>query len=359
MKDKEVENLKKQLTTKPSATNENTVKEGLSTGSTLLNLACTGKTHAGFLPGYYYFIVGDSVSGKSFLSLTCFAEASIHSVYKDYRYIYDNVEAGALMDVSRLFGKKAADKIEAPSKEGPSQTVEEFYYNLDDAVEQGTPFIYVLDSMDALDTEDDIDKFEQRKKARGTTKEVAGSYGTAKAKMNSAGIRKAIAGLQKTNSILLVISQTRDNIGTFSFEKKTRSGGRALRFYACLEMWSAVKEKIKKTAKGKPRQTGIVAEVKIKKNRITGQEHTVEIPIYHSFGIDDTGSMIDYLIEEKHWVGTKGKVEAKEYGYSGSIDGLISLIERDGKEKSLKMLVGGVWEEIQNLCRLDRKRRYL
>ena len=85
MKDKEVENLKKQLTTKP-AVNENTVKEGLSTGSTLLNLACTGKTHAGFLPGYYYFIVGDSVSGKSFLSLTHNSRSNITHLFSSNRF---------------------------------------------------------------------------------------------------------------------------------------------------------------------------------------------------------------------------------------------------------------------------------
>jgi len=61
----------------------------LSTGSTLLNLACTGKPYYGFAKGHYYFIVGDSVSGKTFLSLTCLAEASINPNFDNYRFIYD------------------------------------------------------------------------------------------------------------------------------------------------------------------------------------------------------------------------------------------------------------------------------
>ena len=44
-----------------------TGKDFLSTGSTLLNLACTGKPYRGFAKGKYYFIVGDSSSGKTFL----------------------------------------------------------------------------------------------------------------------------------------------------------------------------------------------------------------------------------------------------------------------------------------------------
>ena len=55
-----------------------TAKDFVSTGSTLLNLACTGFPDRGFAKGYYYFIVGDSESGKTWLALTCLAEASIN-----------------------------------------------------------------------------------------------------------------------------------------------------------------------------------------------------------------------------------------------------------------------------------------
>ena len=42
----------------------------LGTGSTLLNLAISGKTCGGFPAGKYVFFVGDSSSGKTFLALT-------------------------------------------------------------------------------------------------------------------------------------------------------------------------------------------------------------------------------------------------------------------------------------------------
>ena len=106
----------------------------LGSGSTLLNLACTNKPYGAFQKGKYYLFVGDSQSGKTFLALTCMAEASISKHFKDYRIIYDNVEDGALMDIRRFFGDAVAERLEAPSAAGCSKTVEEFYYNVDDAI---------------------------------------------------------------------------------------------------------------------------------------------------------------------------------------------------------------------------------
>ena len=94
-----------------------TAKDFLSTGSTLLNLACTGFPDRGFAKGHYYFVVGDSISGKTFLVLTCLAEASINPNFKDYRFIYDSGEDGALMNIERFFGKGVASRLEMPSQD--------------------------------------------------------------------------------------------------------------------------------------------------------------------------------------------------------------------------------------------------
>ena len=109
--------------------------------------------------------------------------------------------------------------------------------------------------MDCLSSKEEADKFDQHKKAFRTGKKVPGSYGDGKAKKNSAGIRKLLSDLGKSDSILIIINQTRDNIG-FGFDKKTRSGGKALRFYATTEIWSSVVGKLKKNVRGKDRQQG-------------------------------------------------------------------------------------------------------
>jgi len=335
-----------------------TAKDFLSTGSTLLNLACTGFPDRGFIKGRYYFIVGDSTSGKTWLSLTCLAEASINRNFDEYRFIYDNAEDGALMDIERFFGKGVAKRIEPPRKSF-SNTIEDFYYNVDDAIKGGEPFIYILDSMDSLTSEAEGVKFDTNKKASRADTKVKGSYGDGKAKVNSSMLRRVIGkSLKKSGSILIVINQTRAKINAMPFESpKTYSGGYALKFYATIQILSSVAGQITKSVKGKKRQLGVNCKIHVKKSRITGRDRTVTIPIYHSFGIDDIGSCVDYLLDEKYWV--KGdEIKAKGLGIKGSRNKLIRLIEHQGLEKDLRELVGDVWNEIEEACKIQRKKRY-
>lgn len=338
----------------------------LSSGSTLLNLATSGLTKGCFRAGHYYIFIGDSTSGKTFLALTCLAEAKNSKNFRDYRIIYDNAEDGALMDMEKFFGSRVADSIESPSTENGdpvfSHTIEEFYYHLDDAVKEGRPFIYVLDSMDALSSKYEREKFQDTKKATRRGKETTGSMGDGKAKINSAGVRQALADIQKTGSILIIISQTRDamNVGPFAGfgETRTRAGGRALKFYATLEIWSSVATSIKRVVKGKKRKLGIISKCQVKKNRETGKDRTVEIPIYWSVGIDDLGSCVEYLIDEGRWKGTEANVKAKDFDWDGSKEGLIEKIQSEGLEEELIAIVGETWREIESACELKRKPRY-
>lgn len=345
---------------------ENTRPENLlSTGSTILNLACSGHSRGGFPKGSYILFVGDSRSGKTFFTLTCLAEASIDSRFDDYRLIYDGPEYGALMDWDHYFGPRMAERTEPPAKDkrdSPlmSETVEEFYYHVDDAFKVGNPFIYILDSMDAVDSEADERKFQSRKKAYREDEKATGTYGTAKAKTNSENIRRVVGKLQRTGSILIIISQTRDNLG-FGFSKKSRAGGRSLRFYATLELWSSVLRKVSRTYKGKRYGIGTVCKVEVMKNRVNGQDHTVEIPIYHKHGIDDLGSCIDFLVGHKHWKKQKGGglIQATELDLTLSRERLVAAIQQDSRLRvALRRAVGAVWKDIDSALYLNRVCRY-
>jgi RecA/RadA recombinase len=333
----------------------------LSTGSTLMNLACSDNPFGGFLKGKYYLLVGDSSSGKTFLSMTCFAESTLNKHFKDYRLIHDNVEDGMLMDVQRLFGKSASERLEPPKWEdgeaAHSYTIEDFYHNVDNAILDGRPFIYVLDSMDGLSSDSELTKFQEGKDAAEKGKEAKGSYGDGKAKKNSAGLRPLLAKLKKTGSILIVICQTRDNLG-FGFEKKTRSGGNALKFYATLEIWTSVMAKIKRTVKGKERVVGRRVKVVTKKNRITGRDREIELEIYPSYGIDDMNGCIDYLLDEKWWSKSKASIVAEELGVTMSRPKLLQHIEENDLENEVRAVVGKCWKEVDEATALKRKARY-
>lgn len=355
----EIENLLRAPKKEPPIKNS----DWLSTGSTILNLACSGNARGGFAKGKYHFLVGDSASGKTWLSLTCLAEAAINPEFDKYRFIYDNSEDGALMDIGRFFGDKVAERMESPSvdKDGDpvhSSTVEEFYYNVDDAILEDQPFIYILDSMDSLSSRAEQEKFNEQKAAARKGNKTSGSYGDGKAKTNSSHLRKILPHLRKSKSILIVINQTRDNIG-FGFETKTRSGGHALRFYAHLEIWSSIAGKMKKNVRGQDREIGINAKVRVRKNRFTGRLREIQIPLYHSFGIDDVGSCVDYLIDEKYWIKTKQTINAKDFDITATREKLIAQIQERNLESEVSSLVETVWNEIEAECAVSRKQRYL
>ena len=334
-----------------------TAKDYLSTGSTLLNCALTGSPFWGFGKGDYVFLVGDSMSGKTWLSLTMFAEASRRRAFKDYQFIFDQPEAGALMDIEFFFGKRAARRLGDPLN-GISRTTQEFYFNITDAMERG-PCLYVLDSMDALNDIDDVQQFEKMKKAHKSGKDSSGSYGTGKARTNSQGLRLVMDMLQQTGSILLIISQTRENIGFGAqFNPKTRSGGKALRFYANVEVWTSVIGQLKKTVKKKERSIGSMVRADIIKNRHNGQKHKIAIPIYTSYGMDNTGSCVDFLVDEGHWSKPKLTIDAHDLELTGTRDNLIGSIEDNDMETVTAEIVGEVWNEIIDESRLDRKARY-
>jgi RecA/RadA recombinase len=360
----DADQVEEELTAEPKrkAPEKVTRRDLLSTGSTLLNLACSGNPFGGFLKGKYYYLVGDSTSGKTFLSMSCFAEASVNRQFKGHRFIYDNSEDGCLMDIPRLFGQAVADRIEAPRKDkegGPvySGTIEELYYHLDDAIADGRPFIYVLDSMDALDSDAARDKFDEWKKAHDEGKEAAGSYGDGKAKMNSQFLRTVTNRLRDTGSILVIVSQTRDDIGP-GYATKTRSGGRALKFYATVEVWSSLAGAIKKTVRKIEREIGVHVKLQVRKNRITGKRPTVQTDIFPSYGIDDIGTCIDYLIKEGWWTRTKNSIVASEFGLTGTREKIIKHVETEGKHRELQAIVGACWKEIEDACDLKRPSRY-
>ena len=298
------------------------------------------------------------MSGKTWFTLTCLAEASRLKSFKDYQFIHDDVERGASMDLEHYFGSRVAKRLTTPPN-GISSTVEEFYFNINEALDRG-PCIYILDSMDALSCAADIEQFEKERKAHAAGKEVTGSYGTGKSKANSEGLRLLMGRLESTGSILVIISQTRDNIGFGAqFNPKTRSGGKALRFYAHCEIWTSVVKTLKKKVKGKDRQVGAVTRCEVKKNRSTGQQHKVEVQFYHSYGIDDLGSLVEYLIEEGHWTKSGAKIKADDIEFIGSLNGLLSHIEDKGIEGVVREIAGEVWDEIQTATQLQgRKRRY-
>jgi len=363
----ELEQIKANLLKKPVArpSVENIPRKNfLSSGSSMLDLAATGIIGCCYAKGHCYLFVGDSDSGKTVLGLTALAEACLNKQFDDYTLIHDNSEKKPVMSLLHFFGKRTASRVKSLS----SSSLEEFYFMLDDETKKG-PCIIVEDSMDALMPKADMKHFTTMKSQVKKGEEGAGSYGTAKAKMNSSHMRLASNFMQRHGgSILLIMGQTRDKINTTFWdpEKKTRGGGKALKFYATLEIWSSVRKELTKKLTGysdKKRQLGILSQIQVKKNHITGRKRMIEVPIYHSTGVDDLGSLVDFLVEEGHWKTSgkddKGKITASEFGIEAYHDKLITRLDEEDKHEEVKKIASEVWQSIEEQLKVQRKRRYV
>jgi len=334
----------------------------IPTGSTLLNLALSNRVDGGWPLGKIVNLIGDSSSGKTLLALTAFAEMAHDEKFDDYNLIYDDAEQALEFNLPHLFGEATASRIRPPATgldDSPlySDTVQDFHANLDAELNSEIPLLYVLDSFDALTSDEEIEKVQTQMKARREGTKAAGDMGMSKPKKSSQLLRMIKGKLKGTRSCLIVISQTRDNINPMTFAKKRRSGGRALQFYSTHEIWTAVGKKMKLKVSGKSHSIGLSAIVKITKNKVTGRHSQIEIPLLYDYGVDDNTSMIDFLLEYKKVRKRRGKIVLE--GKSGTTAALVKLMEKDKHfYRRVRRLVGKTWKEIDEALKPKRRRRY-
>ena len=317
-----------------------------STGSTLLNLALSDDPYGGYAVGTLVNLIGDSSSGKSFLAWTLFAEMLRHKQFNDYRLVYDEPEAALRFSLEQLFGKK----IGRVGLDITSDTVQDWSRNVWEVLKGAEPFVYILDSFDALTSDEEL-ALQNEGKVGGK-----GGWKTEKASVTGELLRKVVRGIENTSSLVVVVSQVRDKLGVIFGPKKYRAGGRGLKFYSTHEMWLNIMGHIKK----KERDIGVNVRAVISKNKVTGKLRQVEFPIIFDYGVDDLGSMIDWMIKEGFWKKPKGRQVIQTGGdfIDATKEKLITTIEERGEEGELVKLVGECWDQIEQEIATDRKPRY-
>jgi recombination protein RecA len=326
------------------------LKDLIPTGSVMLNLACSDTSNGGYAKGKIVNIIGDSSSGKTLLALSMLAEVSSLPAFDDYRLIFDDAEEALEFNLGYLFGEKAEERIELDIT---SNTVEDYYGNVLRALKEGEPFIYVLDSFDSITADAEI---KRSKEYENKKEDKSGSYKTEKARMSSEILRVIKGKIKETDSLLLIISQTRDNIGFGAmFQPKVRAGGKALKFYCCHEIWLGVGGKEKK----KGLEIGASIMAKVSKNKLTGKKRDVNFPVYYDYGVDDLTSCINFLIDQGVWTKSKQSIKSGNfYEDPKTMPKLLNAIEEDGFEESLFALVQSTWNDLEESIKLNRKRKY-
>ena len=323
----------------------------LPSGSTLMNLMCSDTLDGAYAVGSTTNIIGDSSSGKTFSALTSLAEAAYDKRFAAYKLIYGCVEPSMDFDLEFLFGRRFVRRLRI---EHPRMIID-WQSRMRKLIEGSDPFIYVLDSLDALDTIADKQKADDELDAYEKGKEVAGTYAMAKAKKMSETLRRVCGPLEDTESMLIIISQVRDNIG-FGFEKQRRSGGRALKFYSAHELWMSCGKPIKV----RNQAVGINARVKCKKNKTTGKHRTVDVSFLYDYGLDDIGSCVDFLVGEKGFkkASNSSTIAYEPWKVKCSRAKLVQWVEDEDMERPLRELVRDTWQDREVALRTNRKQRF-
>jgi recombination protein RecA len=251
----------------------------IPSGSVLLDLVLGG----GWAIGRTINLVGDSSTGKTLLAIE--ACAMFAKLRGNLNIRYCETEAAFDVPYARTMGfPKGIEPLHL-------NTIEEVAFDLDKFVsnlrkEEGG--LYIIDSFDALtdaaELERDFDK---------------AGYGMEKVKLLGKMFRQQTRALEVVQCTLIIISQTRDAIGVMFGEKKTRSGGKALRFYSSQEIWLAETGKVIQTIRGTKRVIGIDVRARMKKNKVGTNYREANFTLFFNYGIDDEASMITFLDENK------------------------------------------------------------
>jgi recombination protein RecA len=337
--------------------------EFISSGCTLLDLVLGG----GWPKGRVGNIVGDKSTGKTLLAMEACANflhkyprgkpiyqegehafdegysRSLGIPIKDIEIIFNNTCEFMFKNVARLAGVSVRIGEEKQKKKVEKIDV---------------PCLYIIDSLDSLSvSEESLKEFDE-----------PGFAGSRKALYMSQMIPKITGIVEDTEIHLMIISQVRDKIGVVFGKKHTRSGGKALDFYASQVLWLTELGKIKQTKNGIERVVGIRVKAKAEKNKVGLPFRECEFPIYFFYGIKDYEANLNFLDKYAREVldgitddfelrSEKDKKDKKKI----PVNKIIKYIEKDDDNELVERLKQEVikkWHEIETSF-MPKRKKYL
>jgi recombination protein RecA len=342
----------------------------LSTGSTMLNLAMTGHIKKGWPVGRISTMPGQSAAGKTIVVLSTLTEACLDEKFDDYLLIYDDVERRCDFNFAKLF-KPLIPRLITPSgmlykdiettddDTGISDTIQHLRNRMLNLRKEGKKFVYIADSLDSFTTDEELEKEMRRAIASAKSDEaaakIAGSFNAEKAKILGQILRMINKTVADTDSIFILTQQLRQKMNVMPGQSPfTTSGGEAPYYYSHIRPYLSKVASLKKNE----RKVGVTSRVRMDKNSVTGKLRDIEFNIYYDLGIDDIGSMVDFLLKEKHWK-PGAWIDAPELDLrENGRDKLTKKIEELNLEGRLKRVVQKVWNQIEDSLLLNRKSRY-
>ena len=238
------------------------------------NLALDIAVGIGGLPkGRVIEIYGPESSGKSTFSLHVVAEAQRLGgicAYVDAEHAMDPVYARAIgVDVDSLL-------MSQPN------TAEQILAVVDRLVSTDAVAVIVVDSVAALVPRAELEG------------EMGDSHVGLIARLMSQALRKLVAKIEETGTIVIFVNQLREKIGVMFGSPEITSGGKALKFYASVRLDIRRIEAIKNGAD----VTGARTKITVKKNKVAPPFKVAEFDIMYGEGVSREGALVDFGVSD-------------------------------------------------------------
>jgi recombination protein RecA len=318
--------------------NEGNFDHVVHTGSTLLDLAISGKRiRGGGIPaGVLIEAFGPSQSGKT--ALLC--ETAGHIERMEGQSQFHDPESRLDKEFGRLFGMNLKSK----DYYTPDTVTEVFkliraWKPVNLAIVNGI----FADSLTALSTDMEMENEEGDK------------MGGRRAKEFSEQLRKTCRLIKRNNYIMMCSNQIRQNMDGSKFSPKfTTPGGEAIKFYSSIRLKFGNPKQINKTVEVAGKEVekviGIRTEIEVIKS-VDDPYRKAYIYIIYDYGIDDIRANLQYIKDYTN--NTQYKVGDQAMG--NSLDKAIKAVEHYELEQKLREQVIDLWEEIEEKFKTERK----
>lgn len=255
------------------------VHETMSTGCLSLDAILGGGLPVGRITEIY----GDKSTGKSLIAayVAAIAQEEGHAV------LYIDTESAVSIDMVKAIGVDVDSIMYAvpdtlDGKEGVFQLIEDTI----EAKKKEYPDGILLVIWDSI-------------AASSALRELEADYGKAMmglhAQLISQGLRKLATIISKERVCALFLNQTRKKIGVMFGDDTATFGGKAVEFYASIQVELKRRGKIKN---GK-RIIGENIEARTVKNKVAMPFQSAMLPVYFGIGIDDSGAAFEYLKDQE------------------------------------------------------------
>ena len=258
------------------------IKDFISTGSSMLDLAIANKPNGGIAVGRITEINGLESSGKSLIGAHILAETQ----KKGGVAVYIDTENAVSEEFLKVLGIDTSQLLYLQL-----QTVEEIFQAIEEIVlkvreaEKDRLVTILVDSLAAASTQVEIDAdFEKD------------GWATSKAIIISKAMRKITQMIGRQRIALVFTNQLRAKLGVMFGDPWTTSGGKALPFHASTRIRLKNKGRITDTKKN---VLGMTILAQVVKNRLGPPLRHAEFPLYFESGIDDVGSWLEVMKKHK------------------------------------------------------------